>query len=69
MILTRYNTYDRRGGNILQVKFFGASFNEKKLEKKVNKFLKEKKGQIEVVDIKWKWFLEHFVLLIYKEKE
>ena len=53
----------------MKVKFFGASLNEKKLEEKVNNFLQEKEGKIEVVDIKWKWFIEHFVLLVYKEKD
>ena len=40
------------------------------IEEQINKFLQENKDSIDVVDIKWKVYaMEHFVMIIYKEKE
>lgn len=44
------------------------AFDEKKFERIVNDFLSGNKDNIEVVEIKWKWFLYHYAMIIYKEK-
>ena len=38
------------------------------LEKEVNRFLEENRDKIEVIEIRWKLFLEHHVMIVYKEK-
>lgn len=44
------------------------SFGYKGLERKVNSFLAENERDIEVVEIKWKCFLEHYAMIVYKPK-
>ena len=44
------------------------ALEDKKFEKIVNDFLTENKDNIEVVDIKWKYFVSHYAMIIYKEK-
>ena len=38
------------------------------LEKKVNAFLEENDEKIEIIEIKWKAFLEHYAMIIYNKK-
>lgn len=51
----------------MQVKIF-RSLSHSKVEKQINSFLKEMEGKIEIVDIQWKAFLEHYVMILYKLK-
>ena len=44
------------------------SFRQDGLEKKMNEFLQANEGNIEIVEIQWKAFLEHYVMILYKEK-
>ncbi|MHB8064424.1 MAG: hypothetical protein ACYDG2_17630 [Ruminiclostridium sp.] len=44
------------------------ALDEKKFENSVNGFLMANKEKIEIVEIKWKWFLYHFTMIIYNEK-
>lgn len=36
------------------------------LEEKINSFLRENEGKIEVIEIKWKAFCEQYAMIIYK---
>ncbi|NMA69561.1 MAG: hypothetical protein GX958_09110 [Desulfitobacterium sp.] len=49
----------------MQVKIF-RSLSHSRVEEQINAFLKEMEGKIEVVDIQWKAFLEHYVMILYK---
>jgi hypothetical protein len=40
----------------------------KKIEDSLNKFLRENKNKIDVIDIKWKFFIYHYAMVIYKNK-
>ncbi|WP_446899561.1 hypothetical protein ACSVC9_06645 [Clostridium sp. LBM24168] len=51
---------------MLKIKMLLA-FDERKLEEKVNNFLTENKDKIEIVEIQWKLFFYHYVMVIYKE--
>ncbi|AGA70866.1 hypothetical protein Desdi_3480 [Desulfitobacterium dichloroeliminans LMG P-21439] len=51
----------------MKVKIIQA-FRQGGLEKKLNHFLQENEGKIEILEIQWKAFLEHYVLILYKEK-
>ncbi len=51
----------------MRVKIF-RSFTHSRVEEQVNGFLKEMDGKIEIVDIQWKAFLEHYVMILYKFK-
>ena len=42
--------------------------DEKKFGNSVNSFLTENKDEIEIIEIKWKWFIYHYAMIIYKEK-
>jgi hypothetical protein len=53
--------------NDMKVKII-YSLGHESLEKKINSFLQENEGQIEVTDIKWKAFIEHYVMIVYKTK-
>ena len=44
------------------------SFSYGKLEKRINSFLEENEDKIEVIEIKWKTFTEHFAMIVYKIK-
>lgn len=44
------------------------ALDDKKFENCVNDFLAENINKIEIVEIKWKWFLYHYAMIIYKEK-
>lgn len=44
------------------------ALDERKFEKQINDFLEENKDKIEIVEIKWKWVLYHYAMIIYKEK-
>ncbi len=44
------------------------SLRYNKLEKKVNTFLELNKDDIEVIEIKWKTFIEHYVMIVYKSQ-
>ncbi len=50
----------------MKIKIF-ISLSEKKIEKKVNTFLGENKDKIEIEEIKWRVFFEHYVMIVYKE--
>ncbi|TCT16973.1 hypothetical protein EDC18_101269 [Natranaerovirga pectinivora] len=39
------------------------------LERKLNDFLEQNQNKIEVIDIKWKTFIDHYVMIVYKTKE
>ena len=45
------------------------SFGREGLEKKMNEFFLANEGKIEIVEIQWKAFLEHYVMILYKEKK
>lgn len=51
----------------MRVKIIQA-YRQDGLEKKINAFLQENEGKIEIVEIQWKAFLEHYVMILYKEK-
>ena len=51
----------------MKIKIFYSWFH-KSVEKKANLFLEENKGQIKVIEIKWRFFFEHYVMIIYEEK-
>ena len=38
-----------------------------RLEQKLNWFLQQNEGKIEVIEIKWRVFLDQFAMIIYKE--
>jgi len=44
------------------------ALDEKKFENSINDFLTENKDKIEIEEIKWKWCLCHYAMIIYKEK-
>ncbi|MBS4537546.1 hypothetical protein GOQ27_03675 [Clostridium sp. D2Q-11] len=44
------------------------SFSYDKLEERINSFLGKNEDKIEVIDIKWKTFIEHYVMIVYKIK-
>jgi len=49
----------------MRIKIFrGISYA--KVEQEVNRFLAENDGKIEVVDIQWKAFIEHYILVSYR---
>lgn len=50
----------------MKVKIF-KSWSENALEYNLNKFLSDNQNKIEVVEMKWKWIFEHYVMIIYKE--
>jgi len=39
-----------------------------RLEQKINWFLQQNEGKIELIDIKWTYCLDHAAMIIYKEK-
>ena len=51
----------------MRVKIIYSLGNEG-LEKKINTFLVENEDKIEVIEIKWKVFFEHQVMIVYKLK-
>ena len=50
----------------MKVKLIFA-FDDEKFENKVNNFLAENNGKIEVIEIQWKWILSHYAMIIFKE--
>lgn len=52
--------------NAMKIKMFCSS-SETNFEDKVNGFITENEGKIEVVDIKWRIFLFHYAMIVYKE--
>ncbi|MBP8639364.1 MAG: hypothetical protein KBI01_00475 [Oscillospiraceae bacterium] len=50
----------------MKIKMF-SSLDETNFENKVNGFIADNMGKIEVVDIKWRIFICHFAMIVYKE--
>ncbi len=44
------------------------SFTYNKLEERINSFLEKNEDKIEVTEIKWKSFIEHYAMIVYKIK-
>lgn len=44
------------------------ALDEKRFEQNVNDFLAWNKDKIEVTEIKWRWFICHYAMIVYKEK-
>lgn len=57
----------RRGWKYMKVRVVYA-LDERKFEKQINDFLEENKDKIEIIEIKWKCFLYHYAMIMYKEK-
>ncbi|SHN69010.1 hypothetical protein [Desulfitobacterium chlororespirans] len=45
------------------------SLRQEGLEQKMNAFFQEQEGNIEIIEIQWKAFLEHYVMILYNEKK
>ncbi|EHL05206.1 hypothetical protein HMPREF0322_04135 [Desulfitobacterium hafniense DP7] len=45
------------------------SLRQEGLEQKMNAFFQEHEGNIEIIEIQWKAFLEHYVMILYNEKK
>lgn len=52
----------------MRVKIIQA-YRQDSLEKKMNTFLQEHEGKIEIIEIQWKAFLEHYVMILYRDKK
>lgn len=50
----------------MKIKMFCSS-GETNFEDRVNGFIAENDGKIEVVDIKWRIFFFHYAMIVYKE--
>lgn len=44
------------------------SLDEKKFENLINNFFEENKDKIEIEEIKWKWVIYHYAMIIYNPK-